>query len=88
LGVPAGVPVSLYEGGDATGTLIETKMTPEPLLPGASAQLIWGVDAAANGGAASFFVEVDGEAEDGAVAECDESNNTALTESAACPIPG
>lgn len=88
LGVPAGVPVSLFEGTDASGTLIETKATPDPLLPGASVQLIWAVEAPANGAAASFFVQVDGETTDGEVAECDESNNTALTESAACPIPG
>ncbi len=88
LGVPAGVPVSLFEGSDASGVLIETKPTPEPLLPGASVQLIWAVDAPEGGAAASFFVQVDGEVENGEVAECDESNNTALTESAACPIPG
>ncbi len=89
LGVPAGVPVTLYEGEDATGVAIETKLTLEPLLPGASEQLIWSVDAPADGSAASFFVSVDGEDPGlGFVAECDETNNTALTESAACPIPG
>ncbi len=89
LGVPAGVEVSLYEGADASGTLIGTMPTDAPLLPGASAQLVWSVDAVPGGAAQSYFVAVDGQdADAGAIAECDEANNTAGTQSAACPIPG
>jgi hypothetical protein len=87
LGVPAGVPVTLYEGTDASGMAISTMPTPDALLPGASVELTWDVDAPANGAAASFYVVVDG-AMDEFVEECDEENNTATTESAACPIPG
>lgn len=89
LGVPAGVGVTLYAGEDVTGDVVETKLTPEPLLPGASTQLIWNLEAPADGAAQSFFVQVDGaDAGAGIVDECDESNNGALTESASCPIPG
>jgi hypothetical protein len=89
LGVPAGVEVSLFRGTDAAGELVETMETPDPLLPGASVQLIWAVDATQGGQAQAFYVAVDGtELADGIVAECDESNNDASTESAACPIPG
>jgi hypothetical protein len=89
LGVPAGVEVSLFAGTDATGDLIGTMPTPDPLLPGASVELVWVVEAMQGGAAQSYFVAVDGDdAEAGIVAECDESNNDALTESAACPIPG
>ncbi len=85
LGVPAGVPVTLYEGTDATGTEIGTMVTPDALLPGASIELVWDVEASQQ--ATSYFVTVDG-GMDELVEECDESNNTAATESAACPIPG
>jgi len=52
-------------------------------------ELSFEVPAVQGGAAESFYVVVDGTEElDGIVAECDESNNDALTESAACPIPG
>lgn len=89
LGVPAGVEASLFAGTDAGGMLIGTMATPDPLLPGASAQLVWPVDAVPGADAQSFYVVVDGvDADAGVVAECDEDNNDAATQSAACPIPG
>jgi hypothetical protein len=88
LGVPAGVSVSLWEGTDATGELQGTQMTNDALLPGGFEQFIWLVPAPAEE-AKNYFAAVDG-AEDGVgfVAECDESNNTAATETVACPTPG
>jgi len=89
LGVPAGISVTLYGGADATAPVIESRLTEVPLLPGASTQLIWNLEAAQGGAAQSYFVQVDGgDAGAGQVDECDESNNDALTESAACPIAG
>jgi hypothetical protein len=86
LGVPAGVPVTLYQGMDATGTLVSVQMTPGDLLPGASVDLLWQVPAP-GGTPLNFFVEVDDDVAT-AISECEEGNNTAATESVACPIPG
>jgi hypothetical protein len=88
LGVPAGIGVTLFEGEDATGTEIGTMQTAAPLLPGAFEELVWPLAAEPGGAARSFFVAVDGAAQGGVVDECDESNNEAATQSAACPIPG
>jgi hypothetical protein len=89
LGVPAGVGVTLYDGVDGTGDVLESKLTPAALLPGASTQLIWNLAAPPDGSAKSFYVEVDGpDPGAGIVDECDESNNSAATQSASCPIPG
>jgi hypothetical protein len=90
IGVPAGVEVSLYDGTDATGMLIGTQTTPDPLLPGAQVQLQWPVPYPAGAGDLAFYVAVDGDgaAVEGEILECDESNNSAATETAACPTPG
>jgi hypothetical protein len=85
--VAAGVEVTLYEGTDATGTVVGTQVTPAALLPGAQAVLQWTVPFPLGSEAASYYVEVDG-GDDGVVLECDESNNAASTMSAECPMPG
>ena len=88
LGVPAGVSVSLWEGMDANGDLIGTQMTNEALLPGSFEQFIWLVGAPAEE-PKNYYTTVDGaEVDNGLVAECDENNNTAATETVACPTPG
>ncbi|MCX4239678.1 hypothetical protein [Paraliomyxa miuraensis] len=88
LGVPAGVEVTLYEGTDATGSVVGTQATPAPLLPGAQVVMQWTVPFPPGTEALSYYVEVDGSGGDGAVLECDESNNGASTVSAECPMPG
>lgn len=89
LGVPAGVPVTLYAGTDASGPEVGTELTPEPLLPGQIAILSWMVPFEPGSPAQSYFVAVDpsGDAV-GQVVECDESNNDASTVTAECPAPG
>src|SRR5690606_769867 len=88
LGVAAGVEVTLYEGSDATGTVVGTQATAAPLLPGAQTLLAWTVPFPPGSAALGFFVAVDGSGGDGQVLECDESNNDATTVSAECPTPG
>jgi hypothetical protein len=89
LGVGAGIPVTLYLGSDENGTLVGTELTTMALLPGAETEVVWMVPAEPGAEAQAYFVVVDGEADmDGVVAECDESNNSAFTQSAACPLPG
>jgi hypothetical protein len=83
LGVPAGIPVSLYEGTDATGTLIGTETTLAPLLPGAFVNFTWFVPAVL-GQSTSFYVVID----DDGIAECNDENNDAATDPVACPIAG
>ena len=89
LGVPAGVNVTLYEGTDETGMLIGTQQTMQALLPGEFVQLVWFVPAPADM-PKTFFVAVDDAdlGTTGMVSECDETNNTAITETVACPTPG
>jgi hypothetical protein len=87
LGVAAGVEVTLYEGTDATGTVVGTQLTPAALLPGAQAVLQWTVPFPFGSDALSYYVEVD-DGNGGVVLECDESNNSASTMSAQCPMPG
>ncbi len=87
LGVSAGVEVSLYEGTDASGTFIGTKMTDDNLLPGQFVEITWAV-AAPGGQPKQFFASVD-EVEDlSIINECDESNNQAATQTVACPPAG
>ena len=89
LGVPAGVSVTLFEGTDASGTVVGTQDTPDPLLPGASALLVFPVPFTAGSPALDYYVQVDGtDVEPGTVIECDESNNSASTVTAECPAPG
>ena len=89
LGVAAGVEVTLYEGTDATGTVVGTQATPVGILPGAQVVLSWTVPFPPGSEALGYYVEVDGQGgDDGAVIECDESNNDASTVSAECPMPG
>ncbi len=85
LGIPAGVSVTLYEGSDATGVEVGTQQTQVALLPGAFTIVSWTVPAP-GGMEQHFFVVVDGG--DGAVAECDERNNTGTTAAVSCPQPG
>jgi hypothetical protein len=90
IGVPAGVDVTLYTGTDATGMVIGSQPTPNPLLPGAQVALNWNVPFPPGSADLAFYVEVDGgdAMAAGEIVECDESNNTASTETAACPMPG
>jgi hypothetical protein len=89
LGVAPGVEVTLYEGTDATGTVVGTQATPVGILPGAQVVLSWTVPFPPGSDALAYFVEVDGQSgDDGVVLECDESNNDASTVSAECPLPG
>ncbi|MCH9686330.1 MAG: hypothetical protein K0V04_33165 [Deltaproteobacteria bacterium] len=87
LGVPAGVEVTLYEGTDATGTVVGTQATPQPLLPGAQTVLSWPVEFLPGTPPLSYFVAVDGGPNPEQVLECDESNNDAATVTAECPAP-
>lgn len=87
LGVGPGVEVTLYEGTDATGTVVGTQATMAALLPGAQAVLSWTVPFAPGSEALSYYVQVD-DGNGGMVVECDESNNDASTVSAECPAPG
>jgi hypothetical protein len=85
LGIPAGIDVTLYEGTDASGTVVGTEQTLVALLPGAFTIVSWTVPAP-GGTPQDFFVVVDGGA--GAVPECDERNNTGGTATVSCPVPG
>ena len=89
LGVPAGIEVSLYEGTDATGTLIGTETTAIALLPGQQTQVSWLVPFAQGDPAMDFFVTVDGaDVMSGTVSECVEDNNDAQSVGAQCLFPG
>lgn len=85
IGIPAEVPVTLYEGTDNTGDEVGTELTAVPLLPGAFTIVEWQVPAP-GGEPKNFYVEVDGG--DGVVTECEEGNNDATTETVSCPVPG
>lgn len=88
IGVPPGVVATLYEGTDATGTLVGTNMTAQALLPGGFVQFEFLVPAPAQE-PKNYFATVDNaESGTGAVLECDEDNNTGSTATVACPIPG
>ena len=89
LGVPAGIEVSLYEGTDATGTLVGTETTAIALLPGQQTQVSWLVPFAQGDPVMDFFVTVDGaDVMAGSVDECLEDNNGAQTLGAECLFPG
>ncbi len=89
LGVPAGIEVSLYEGIDATGVLVGTVATPDPLLPGQQTQVSWAVPFTQGDPAMDFFVTVDGaDVVSGSIDECVETNNGAVTLGAECLFPG
>ena len=87
LGVPMGVEVSLYEGEDASGVFIGTKVTDKTLLPGEFVTLGWAV-AAPGGESKSFFAAVDEVEGVSIINECDESNNQGATETVECPPAG
>jgi hypothetical protein len=84
IGVPAGVDVTLYEGSDDSGPVVGTEQTQVALLPGAFTVVSWLVG---GGQEQDFFVVVDPPGS-GAVAECDETNNTAATATVSCPHEG
>jgi hypothetical protein len=85
LGVPDGIAVALYEGGDTSGTLVGVMETEVPLLPGAFTMVRWAVPAP-GGEEQQFFVVVDDDPDN--ITECIEDNNTATTEAVSCPIAG
>lgn len=90
IGVPAGIPVTLFDGVDATGDLISTQMTPAALLPGEQVSLSWLVDAPVNS-SLDFFVFVDNDdlaTKDGVLLECNEDNQTSTATSVSCTTPG
>lgn len=87
LGVAAGVVVDLYRGAPGSGTLLDSAVTQNALLPGQFEVVTFEVeDDAMNTGA--FYVVVDGAApdEDDAVQECLEDNNQAQVTGAECPV--
>lgn len=88
LGVAAGVDVALYEGTDATGTLIGSMPTTEALLPGQSTNVTFVIPFPLGSPAMDYYAVVDGAEDAGAVLECDESNNDGTIATVACPIPG
>jgi hypothetical protein len=88
IGIPAGIPVTLWEGTDSSGTQIGTEMTDAPLLPGAFVQFVWPVPAPAEV-PKNYYATVDAaESGTGTIEECFEDNNVAATETVACPTPG
>lgn len=88
IGVPAGVPVSLWEGTDDSGAYVGTQETAAALLPGAFVQFVWVVPAPAEV-AKNYYATVDeAELSAGAIVECVEDNNEAVTETVACPQQG
>ncbi len=89
LGLPAGVSVSLYEGVDATGALVGSMLTPSPLLPGASVQLVWSIPFEQGDDPLDLYVTVDGtDAAEGIVSECLEDNNSDTLTQVRCLFPG
>lgn len=90
IGIPAGIPVTLYEGVDTSGILVSEQLTANPLLPGAEESLSWLV-AAPMGAPKDFFVTVDndnGLPEGGTLLECNEDNQTSTATSVSCNTPG
>jgi hypothetical protein len=87
LGVPAGLPVTLWEGEDSSGMLIGTMFTSTVLLPGGFEQITWAVGAPAEE-PKTYYATVDGaEIDTGSVLECNEDNNEGTTATVACPTP-
>jgi hypothetical protein len=86
IGVPAGIDVSLYQGTDATGSLISTQYTEVALLPGAQTNVEW-TEPNPGGQPQDYYVEVDSD-DDTAILECNEGNNSAAATSVACPDAG
>lgn len=87
LGVPAGVEVALYSGTDASGDLVGTRTTEDPLLPGEFTTVSWTI-AAPGGEPLQFFATVDELDDVSVISECNEDNNTGATETVSCPVPG
>jgi hypothetical protein len=86
LGVRPGVAVSFHQGTTAAGPVVGTGTTTVPLLPGQSTVVT--VPVANPLSPSGWFVIVDGVTAPGAVPECNETNNSDATSSAACPIIG
>ncbi|MBW2524255.1 MAG: VCBS repeat-containing protein [Deltaproteobacteria bacterium] len=85
LGVAAGIPVSFYEGTDATGTFIATEYTQTALLPG-QFEVVTVDYSVANQSDLSFFVVVDADQSgDGLENECLEDNNESSISGVSCP---
>ena len=90
LGIGAGIPVTLYEGTDATGELVGTQDTQVPLLPGGETSMSWLVDTPGEE-ELNFFVLVDndnGDPDSGILNECNEDNQTSTATSISCGIEG
>jgi hypothetical protein len=88
IGIPAGVPVSLWEGTDDSGMYVGTQETDVALLPGAFVQFMWIVPAPAEE-PKNYYATVDeAELSTGAIVECLEDNNEGTTETVACPEAG
>ena len=83
LGVRPGVAVSFHRGTSAADPVVGTATTTVPLLPGQSTVVTAQVPNPTSPSA--WFVTVDGATAPGAVAECDETNNSDATSDAACP---
>jgi len=91
VGVPAGIGLTLYEGTDASGTVLDdTASTPVPLLPGQFVEVVYQVPAPGDT-PSQFYVSVDnpnGMGTVGAITECNEDNNEAATTTVSCMTPG
>lgn len=84
LGIPPGASVEFFEGTDAAGVSLGTSATATTLLPGESE--VVNLSIATVPVSRSFFAQVDGGAAGGVIAECDETNNSAVTNQAGCPV--
>jgi hypothetical protein len=91
ISAPAGVAVSFYRdlSASAPDTLIDTRYTLAPLLPGATVVVTttYAIPVADRGMPLDYYVVVDDDGtgtSTGAVTECDESNNVALLAGQLC----
>lgn len=85
LGVPPGVPVAFHLGASASGPVIGSGTTAVPLLPGQLTTVA--VDVEEPDDKSSYFAQVNPASGggDGAVSECNESNNSDGISEAGCP---
>jgi len=81
LGVPPGVVVTFYQGTDATGTVLGTATTTQPVLPGGSVHAKLPIPEPAS--PQNYFGVVDSA---NTVSECDEGNNTDDVAGASCAV--
>ncbi len=81
LGVPPGVAVTFYQGSDATGTVLGTGTTGQPVLPGGSTHVKLTIPEPTT--PQNYFGAVD---TGNTVSECNETNNTDDVAGASCAV--